>query len=93
MKNTFLILSFVGFLMNAGTSSAANKNDEKKGSESRSKNMEFESGLVEGLGKVKGAFGGMTTKERKRKDDHLYERWIDWDREMQQTIRETRYKQ
>lgn len=61
--------------------------------ESRSSSIEFESGLVEGMGRARGNFATMTTKRRKQKGDHLYNRWINWDRVMHQSVRESRYSQ
>ncbi len=60
--------------------------------QSRQKKLEFDDGLVEGINKKPGDVGSLTIKERNRKKNHLYNRELQFDTEMTQTIKDMRYE-
>lgn len=87
-----LIVSFV--IGSAVTSEAKQKEDldslRIQEKEQRSNSLEFEGGVVEGADKGRGNYATVT-KEKKRRNDALYKRFMSFD--MDETIREMRYAQ
>ena len=65
---------------------------EGSGEVQRQKSIQFEDGLVEGLGQGKGNIGALITKSRDKRRPHIYDRSINFAREKQESIREFRYQ-
>ncbi len=63
------------------------------GRQKAAQRIEFDEGLIEGVRNRGGDFSSVTTKDRNRRKDHLYQREFAFDRERDETLREMRYSQ
>lgn len=81
--------AFVIAFLTAGSGLDASAAKEKR----RSKSMEFEEGLVEGMNMSASNFAGMTQKRKRDRKDHLYNRILNFDLERKETLQSARYAQ